>query len=322
MSAGDRLLYAISARGAMSWASVKRAFDCLHEAENDLCKEEAWKYRRRDAIRVLESLAHVEFDTRPQRMTVAVTSPAIAVLPGLGLVRGVLVGSRSPAGIDRISTAAKRIGINCEVRPQQEDSNFYPTCISLVAETMNDLKAFAALERLDCADIPPAWSILHLAGSLDEYARALQFEDLTTMNWDREDFDPGALFFRRLLREDATVLSRYTHPTRRTRLCVLRQAGKTVRIEADWGRFALMAALAHDVLVYDPQAFTLAIPITMPLPKLLARALCLCSGLLPSEVEGGHWPGSHMKARVYRRVPQSIAELVGKKLQQQLVSSS
>jgi hypothetical protein len=32
MSIGDRLLYAVSARGAMSWVSVKRAFDCLHEA--------------------------------------------------------------------------------------------------------------------------------------------------------------------------------------------------------------------------------------------------------------------------------------------------
>jgi hypothetical protein len=89
-------------------------------------------------------------------------------------------------------------------------------------------------------------------------------------------------------------------------------------VEADWGRFALMRALARDVLLYDPQAFSLAVPITMPLPKLLARSLCLCSGLLPSEVES-LWPGSRMKARVYRRVPLSIAELIANKLQQRLV---
>ena len=112
---------------------------------------------------MLENLAHVEFDTRPQRMIVAVTSPAIAVLPGLGLALGVLVGARSPAGIDHLSGAAKRAGITWGVRSQHGDSNFYPTCISLIAETINDLTAFAASERLDCAEIPAAWSILHCA---------------------------------------------------------------------------------------------------------------------------------------------------------------
>ncbi len=318
MSIGDRLLYAVSARGAMSWVSVKRAFDCLHEADSELHNEEFWRYRRRDAVSVLENLAHVEFDTRPQDMTIAVTSPAIAVLPGLGLAHGVLVGARSPAGIDHLSVAAKRAGIIWEVRPQRDDSSFYPTCISFIAETINDLMAFAASERLDCGETPPAWSILHFAGSLDEYIGTLMREDLTSLNWDREDFDPDALFFRKLLRQDSVVLSRYTHPTRRTRVHVLRQAGATTRVEGDWGRFALMRALARDVLLYDPQAFSLAVPITMPLPKLLARSLCLCSGLLPSEV-GSLWPGSRMKARVYRRVPLSIAELIANKLQQRLV---
>ncbi|MGH2508497.1 MAG: hypothetical protein ACRDHZ_14020 [Ktedonobacteraceae bacterium] len=67
---------------------------------------------------MLENLAHIEFDSRPQRMTIAVTSPAIAVLPGLGLAHGVLVGARSPAGIDHLSGAAKRAGITWEIRSQ------------------------------------------------------------------------------------------------------------------------------------------------------------------------------------------------------------
>jgi hypothetical protein len=319
MNVGDRLLYAISARGAMSWTSVKRAFDCLHEENNDLHNEEFWRYRRRDAVTVLENLAHVEFDTRSQRMTVAVTSPAISVLPGLGLAVGILVGARSPAGIDNLCRAAKRAGIMWEVRRQHGDSTFYPTCISLIAETINDLTAFAASQSLDCSATPPAWSILHFAGSLDDYLASLQPEDLASLNWEREDFDPNALFFRRLRRQDRVVLSRYTHPARRTRLHVLENKGATTRTDADWGRFALMRELAQDVLLYDPQEFTLALPITMPLPKLLARSLCLCSGFLPAEVGGVHWTGSQVKARVYRRVPFAIAELVALRLRQRLV---
>jgi hypothetical protein len=319
MNVGDRLLYALSARGAMSWTSVKRAFDCLHEEQNDLHSEEFWRYRRRDAVTVLENLAHVEFDTRPQCMTVTVTSPAIAVLPGLGLAVGVLVGARSPAGIDHLSQAARRAGITLDVRQQQGDSTFYPTCVSLTAETINDLAAFAASQNLHFSEMPPAWSILHFAGSLDDYLASLQPEDLANLNWEREDFDPDALFFRRTRRQDRVVLSRYTHPARRTKLHVLHKEAATTRVDADWGRFALMHELAQDVLLYDPQEFTLAIPITMPLPKLLARSLCLSSGFLPAEVGGVHWTGSRVKARVYRRVPSAIAERVALKLHQRLV---
>jgi hypothetical protein len=319
MSAGDQLLYAISARGAMSWVSVRHAFDCLHEGQSDVHDEEAWRYRRRDAVTVLENLAHVEFDTRRQRMIVVATPPAIAVLPGLGLPRGVLVGARSPSGIERLALAAKHTGIGWSVRSQHRDKNFSPACISLVAETIGDRMVFARAERLDCAEIPAAWSILYSAGSMDEYLGTLATEDLNSLNWEREDFDPTALFFRKSPRNDTVMLSRYTHPARRTRLCVLRQAGVTARVDPDWGRYAVMRALARNVLAYDAEAFALAIPITMPLPKLLARSLCLCSGLLPLEVAGIHWPGSTVKARVYRRVPLSMAELIAKKLQQQLV---
>lgn len=319
MNVGDRLLYAISARRAMSWTSVKRAFDCLHEENIDVHNEDFWRYRRRDAVTVLENLAHVEFDTRPEHMTVTVTSPAIAVLPGLGLTVGILAGARSPAGIDHLRLAAKRAGIGWEVRAQHGDSTFYPTCISLTAETINDLTAFAASQNLDCSATPPAWSILHFAGSLDDYLASLQAEDLASLNWEREDFDPDALFFRRMRRQDRVVLSRYTHPARRTKLHVLYKEAATTRLDADWGRFALMRELAQDVLRYDPQEFTLAIPITMPLPKLLARSLCLSSGFLPAEVGGVHWTGSRVKARVYRRVPFAIAELVALKLRQRLV---
>lgn len=317
MSIGDRLLYAISARGSMSWASVKRAFDCVHEDSSELHDEESWKYLRRNAITVLENLAHVEFDARSQR--IAVTSPGVAILPGRGLAIGVVVGARSPAGISDLSTAARRAGIACEIRGQLGDSDFYPSCITLIADGVPDLAAFAASHSLAFSVTPPAWSILHFAGSIDQYMELVQPEDLTNMNWGREDFDPEALFFRLGQRNDHVVLSRYTHPARRTRLHVLYEREESTRVEPDWGRFVLMRRLGHDILLYDPQELTLAAPITMPFPKLLARSLCLCSGLLPTEVGGKHWPGSQMKARVYRRIPPAIAELVAAKLQQRLV---
>jgi hypothetical protein len=65
--------------------------------------------------------------------------------------------------------------------------------------------------------------------------------------------------------------------------------------------------------------FLIGVPATMPLPRLLARCLCLCSGL-PPVIGGGHaWAGSSaVSTRYYRRVPPQIAELVANKLDQQL----
>jgi hypothetical protein len=251
-------------------------------------------------------------------VTVAVTRPAIAVLPERGLPRGVFVGRRLPRGFESLSAAAKKAGIDCEIHSQPRGSNVYPARLSLLADSFDDLATFAKAQGLDCAEIPAAWSILHLAGSLDDYSRTLTPEDLSSLNWDREDFDHKALSFSRLPQQDVVVLSRYTHPSRRTMFHVLNQIGTTARVEPEWGRFAVMSAMAHNVLIYDSRACALAVPITMPLPKLLARSLCLCSGFMPLEMDGIDWPGSGVKARVYTRVPLSIAYIVTAKLKQQL----
>jgi hypothetical protein len=302
----------------MTRCSVKRAFDSLHELNDEINDAEFWRFRRNEAISVLETLAHVEYDSRPHQKTVTVAPSAIALLPERGLPHGLLVGRRLPREIDRLAAAAKKSGLGWLVRTQPCESNFYPVRISLVAETFDDMATFANAHALGFTKIPAAWSILRFAGTLDDYSNSLTPEDMSGLNWDREDFDPKALTFRKFLRQDTTVLSKYIHPTRRTTEYVLRQAGVATRVHPAWGRFALMHAMACDVLTYDLQASVLAVPITTPLPKLLARSLCLCSGLVPLEMDGMDWPVSCDKAKIYQRVPLSVAQIVAAKLKQRL----
>jgi hypothetical protein len=319
MNVGDRLLYAVSARGEMPWAAVKRAFDCLYEPFKDESDTGLLRYRRSETVRMLESLAHVEFDARPQRMRVTVTQPAIAILPGRGLPSGVLTGARSEAKIGRLAAAAMRSGVFLDVQCQTFDPRFNPSRISLVADNLDQLTVFAQAEGLHWTGTPAAWSILNVAGSLDDYSRTLVPGQMSSLNWEREDFNPEALCFTRLQRQDSTLLSRYTHPTRRTLLHVLYKDGVGSIVDPDWGRFAVMHAAGRGVLAYDAQLFEFFVPVTIPLPKLLARALCLCSGLVPAVTNGITWPGAHMStSRVYHRVPLSVAKLIAEKLGQRL----
>ena len=321
MKIGDRLLYTISVRGRMSHSSVRRAFDWLYELDDDTGKAAFWRFRRNEAIRTLETLGHIEVDAQPQEVSVSVTPPAIAVLPERGLPHGVLVGSRLPKSIERLAAAAKRAGLGWEVSVQPREPHLYATRINLIADTFDDLASFAKEQRLDCGEIPSAWSILHLAGSLDDYMRTLTPENLDSLNWDREDFDPKSLSFGKVLQEAAVTLGKYIDPIRGTALYVLRQAGMMARVEATWGRLAVMHSMACDALIYDTHAGALAVPISIPLPKLLGRALCLCSGFVPLEMTDIEFPKFRAKGKVYQRIPLRVAESVAVKIKQRLAFS-
>jgi len=316
MTIGDCLLYAISARGHMPWPAVKRAFDCLYEPLNDAGDPGPLRYRRGETIRTLENLAHVEFDNRSQQMRIAATPPTIAILPGRGLPKGVLTGARSQAQIERLSATARRTTVLFDVQKQTWNPHLYPSRISLAADNLDELMAFALDQGLQCTATPAAWSIVNVAGSLDDYMRTLLPAHQSSLNWEREDFDPQTLSFDHIRRQDNTLLSRYTHPTRRYRLHVLYQEGTGSLVDAEWGRFAALRAIERNVLAYDSLTFQFVVPVAVPLPKLLARALCLCSGFVPSgpnEVIPAN-PG----LRVYHRVPLSLAQAIADKLAQHL----
>jgi len=315
MMVGDRLLLALSARREMSWAALKHAFDWLHKAEGQSADSWSLRLRRGEVVRALDSLGHAEFDSRSQRMRIVVTRPALAVLPGNGLPTSVLTGARSPESVERLSAAAQANGIVVDVQPQMYDADSHPSRISFLAEDPGQLVAFAQAQGLLCAATPPAWAILQLAGALQAYLDALLPEDLAGMNWEREDFDPETLRFSERFQPVEPCLSRYTHSVRRARLYVLHGTGSAWRVDPDWGRFAVLKAVRNDLLAYDENSSIFSAPVTVPLPKLLSRALCLCSGWAPSATAAGARTSA---ARLYYRIPIEVARIVAERLGQRL----
>jgi len=75
--------------------------------------------------------------------------------------------------------------------------------------------------------------------------------------------------------------------------------------------------------MYDDKQFILAVPVTVPLPCLLARSAALCSGTVSAGTlsfkdKTGSIPPRH-PLQIYTCVPPEIARLIADKLEQKLI---
>lgn len=317
MNTGDRLLYALSARSNLGWAAFKRAFDSLHAM--DANGDDSWRHRRSEAVRVLESLGHIEVDRRTLQPRVVVTPPSLALLPGQGLPVAVFSGSRTPAGVERICAAAERAGLRAELGSRHGPSSASPSRIVFRGEGLDQLSEFAADEHLVFTPVSPAWRMVNALGSLSDYSESLRPEELGELRWAREDFHPSIHTFSSKRQNGSLRLSRYTNRATGLRTCFLHDGSTARRIDADYGRYLVTAKAGVQAILYDPASALLATPVTMPLPRLFSRSLSLCSGWAPSIVDGFPFGESLMQtARLYERIPRAIAERVAHKLEQRL----
>jgi hypothetical protein len=72
------------------------------------------------------------------------------------------------------------------------------------------------------------------------------------------------------------------------------------------------------VLYFDFSLNLLAIPRTVPLPRLLARSVSLCSGSIAHPLRS-RLGKRHLDFVVYELVPQVVAEVVAAKVGQELI---
>lgn len=94
-------------------------------------------------------------------------------------------------------------------------------------------------------------------------------------------------------------------------------------MDRDWGRYIILASEGVDVTLYDEKHHYLVVPSTAPLPRFLARAATLCSGLAPAPAKIGKDPIGELPAGhpvdIYSAVPPPIALMISKKLSQNLI---
>ncbi|WP_341731447.1 hypothetical protein [Microcoleus sp. EPA2] len=327
----EKLLYVISAKKELAWLSFKETFDYLYNLETGVREEntdkDGIKNKRYQAIRALDSLGHCDFNFSDDRSKnkVYAASPVLVRLPCAGFPQAILAGARSPNTIQQLSDACQSAGdrINLEIKEQASELALIPKRVAVQAEDVRELGAIASSLGIPFLETPSAWSLLHFSASIDDYLATLKSSNDLELSWKRETFEPSSLQFKTIKETDSNIrLGRYNHPSRNTKSYYLWQEGRGTEIDLDWGRYAVLKALRRNVLIYDKRRFTMAVPASANLPRLLERALTLCSGYAATYVQKLPHDPQIQGFKLFSAIPPQIAEKTAAKLGQTLLQQS
>jgi hypothetical protein len=325
----DYLLFAVSAWRQMSWQNFKNVVDALYLKyasvihSNGNARHRAWR-----SLRALESLGHADAAFGESQSTVFCSPPALCRLPISGFPQAVLCGARSPTTEAALEDACR--GFSCrlsiERHPGDAANPFIPGRVAVESESQEALSQLALRLRVPLSPAPPAWVLLEYSGTAEEYALSRPIVQAPEIDWPRLDSDTDLLRFRSPSSgARAERLSKYQHPTRGTTLYQFWDGGAYQNVDRDWGRYLVLKKSTRNVLAYDARHFLFAVPASVPLPRILARACALCSGYAPrpgSRRGGPVTLPAHCEYDIFSGVPPDIATTTAAKVGQTLVPTT
>jgi hypothetical protein len=312
----EHLLYVLSARREIAWSSFKQTFEVLYRSANRFSESESNspRLRRMDTMRAMDSLGHCNFNFCQNCSRVFVSPAALCRLPTAGLPKAVLSGARSPQTLVQVRDVCTKHGAKVDIVQQHKALQLVPSRMCVEAESSDTIGAVAESLGIRFAATPSSWALALISSSLEGLLNGLKWQPGEELTWVKRDFDLRALRFDFKRADDSNLrLTRYVNPTKGTYLHRLSRDGQYAMVDCDWGRYAVLAEHGRNVLFYDERQKALAVPNSVPLPKLLARSLALCSGYAPQTIPSAQlaWAGLETYAYdVFRWVPVQIAEIV------------
>jgi len=308
----NELLFWLSARREGSWPQFRAAVEELHASDNNSDSNEINtvgedEFPLHQQLRLnLDCLAHVEFFARDSKFVWRVAPPTLAAHPIVDGFRMVLCGARSPALRERVLGAGHALG--CETC----DARGVPKVIRFAAKDITALSAAATQAGIGFQPDAPLAILSHLPPCDPPSRKGLQCEFPEGADWRIREFDAVALLWRTTDRRHAQ--------TARTGLYefqlydrweyFLRKAGRTFKLPRAVGIYAFLRS-DRDLLRYDGHNRVLSLPGSCRPPRLLERALVLCSGF-PATFD----PAT--SRLTYADVPPDIARFAAELLRQRL----
>ncbi|MEA1864813.1 MAG: hypothetical protein U9N46_06410 [Euryarchaeota archaeon] len=279
----NRLLFVISACGSMTWAQYCEAVDLLLGSGSGRSHAMERTATRSGLLQCFQALGHCDALYEMGESAITVAPPALARLPRAGLPVAVLAGARCPQTRNQMAEAAQArtgaVQLNVEHRPGPV--GLLPDTILVKAESEDAMVAFCADLNLRYAAIPPAWTLVNWCGTLPEYETTLDYRIPETLNWARYDFNVNSFVFIRTTSDSLPRFSRYRNPTTGLPIHVFFRDGLGAEADLNWGRYLLLNSKGITVTAYDEKRFRLCVPVKTPLPAVVARTVCLCSGKPP-----------------------------------------
>lgn len=299
----DALLFWLSARREGSWRQFRAAVEELNDSgERGGEMDEGFQAHHRLRLD-FDGLAHAEFFARDCEAGWRIAPPTLAAHAHGPRVRAVLCGARSAGLVDRVIQHAQAQG--CEAHFLSGE----PTAVWLSA---GNNAALAEVARhsgvLFQADAP-----LAILSHLSPYVPASGAQPATLpegRGWRIREFHPNSLGWQTIDRTRArtasTALLEFQLYDRWHYF--LRRGGLVIELPRAEALYVFLRR-RRGLLRHEPASGTFSVPGTCRPPRLLERALVLCSGK----------PASFAAGRLnYTEIPTSIARLAADLLGQTL----
>lgn len=279
----NRLLFVMSARGSLTWGQFREAVDYLSASSIAQNRRVEGLANRSGLLQCLEALGHCDTHCDRGESTINVTPPTLCRLPRASLPLAVLTGARCLRTHQEMVAAADNGGgrVRLAVVRHPGPAGLLPDTIQVSASSEEAMQEYCAALGIRYAAIPPAWSLMHWAGMLSDYEATLDFRIPGTLNWARYDFSAVTHEFSRETSREFPRFSRYRNPTTNLPTHLFFRDGIGAEVGLNWGRYLLLNTKEITVTAYDERRFRLCVPVKMPLPGVVARTVCLCSGKPP-----------------------------------------
>lgn len=308
------MLLWLSARGEGSWQVFRAAMEKLHVAEDfelDAGVEfEDQNFPLHQQLRLnLERLGHVEFFARECEEGWRVAPPALAATCGPNGWIGVLCGARSDSLLGRFIEMIDHLQV--EIIPQADAPDVY----RVLTSEREELAKAGERSGLHFQSDAPLAILSHLP-QIDQSSQGAPTAEFPLgADWVIHEFLPDKLGWRKVTRSAANSARmgffRFIIHFQRPRY-FLRRSERTYELPRAIGIYALMRRQRYSFLRYDGHERLFTVPAICRPPRLLERALVLCSGLPPT-----------FEAResrlIYHEIQPDIARLAAQLLQQPLL---
>ncbi len=268
----------------------------------------------------LDSLGHCEIAGRKGRITVRLARASFARLPGIDRSRAVLTGARSASTQAEIQEACKasKSGVNVLVSEAVAD----PAHVS-IKRIVLEADSFDAIQTVaDAVGIPltrqfVGWEIACASTSVVDFQTGIQWVSGYPVPAEAEHFSPDTLRFGEGY-SGGVRLARWKEFATNKIIYALRNDNAVAFLDSpEWGRHVELSVSGASSIRYDSGRKLFAIRATARPPRMLARALCLCSGRLPAVTEAATGKGRALWL-AFENIPQPVANIVAEKLGQEV----
>jgi hypothetical protein len=311
-SEADRLLYVMTAKRELGWSASKKVLDELYRTSRSFRRDVSFSRSR--ILRLMDAFGFCDFSFTEGQGRIFVCPVAFVRLP-LKQCSALLVGARGPTTFTEISNAVKdSTNLSLHLDHPQGDG-FLPVRMTVESADLETLARFSRSLQISFEPEPACWRVAMASGNIESYERSLKWSEGPDLNWKSWTFDPEYVEFRKQVKSEVAVrLVRYLDPVKNVPRYRLWKGKLYADIDVDWGRYIVLRDSGFNVLYYDPFRYCFAVPRNASLPRLLQRALGLSSGLAPMP----YGLGSRQKWDLFQMVPAQVADIICKKVAQDL----